>query len=250
MKGYEQKAYKEMLAWQIKMNRKPSLINNYTKSVQIKINHMIPEKIHDVITTSIKHIVQAALSGSEYTTKKSPLKDASLEEREKFVLQKLSSYKKIAAAEGAGTGAGGILLGLADFPLLLSIKMKYLFDTASIYGFDVRDYRERLYILHLFQLAFSSKLKRREIYKIIANWEEKVQDYPDKKRYLKQIDWRSFQLEYRDHIDLIKMLQMLPGFGAIVGTIANYHFLDALGEVAMNGYRLRWFKVRDNKLID
>ena len=32
---------------------------------------------------------------------------------------------KIAAAEGAGTGAGGILLGLADFPLLLTIKIKF-----------------------------------------------------------------------------------------------------------------------------
>ena len=32
---------------------------------------------------------------------------------------------KIAAAEGAGTGAGGILLGLADFPLLLGIKIKF-----------------------------------------------------------------------------------------------------------------------------
>lgn len=244
MEGYEQKAYKEMLSWQIKMNRKPSIINKYTKNIQNKINNMIPDKIHNVITTSIKHIVQAVLAGSEYTTMRAPLKGASLEEREKYVLQKLSSYKKIAAAEGAGTGAGGILLSLADFPLLLSIKMKYLFDTATIYGFDVRDYRERLYILHLFQLAFSSELKRRQIYKIIVDWEERVCDYPDKERYLKQIDWRSFQLEYRDHIDLVKMLQMIPGFGAIVGTIANYHFLDSLGEVAMNGYRLRWFGAR------
>jgi len=137
-------------------------------------------------------------------------------------------------------------LGLADFPLLLSIKMKFLFDIASIYGFNVRDYRERLYILHLFQLAFSSRLKRREVYKIIANWEVRVLDYPEE-RFLKQMDWRSFQLEYRDHIDLIKMMQMVPGFGAIVGSIANYHFLDVLGEVAMNGYRLRWFEKNEEK---
>jgi len=65
--------------------------------------------------------------------------------------------------------------------------------------------------------------------------------------YLKQIDWRSFQQEYRDHLDLIKMFQMIPGFGAVVGTIANYHFLDVLGEVAMNGYRLRWFQNKEEK---
>lgn len=246
MDVYEQKAYKEMLIWQIKMNKKPSFINKSTKTFQNKINHMIPEKVHQVITISTKHIVQVVLSGSEYTTTRFPLQDVCLEEREKVALLKLNRYKKIAAAEGAGTGAGGILLGLADFPLLLSIKMKFLFDIASIYGFNVRDYRERLYILHLFQLAFSSRLKRREVYKIIANWEVRVLDYPEE-RFLKRMDWRSFQLEYRDHIDLIKMMQMVPGFGAIVGSIANYHFLDVLGEVAMNGYRLRWFEKNEEK---
>ncbi len=61
---------------------------------------------------------------------------------------------KIAAAEGAGTGAGGILLGLADFPLLLTIKIKFLFDAATLYGFDTSKQEERLFILHVFQLAF------------------------------------------------------------------------------------------------
>ena len=51
-------------------------------------------------------------------------------------------------------GAGGILLGLADFPLLLGIKIKFLFDAATLYGFDTSDKEERLFILHVFQLAF------------------------------------------------------------------------------------------------
>lgn len=59
--------------------------------------------------------------------------------------------------EGAGTGAGGILIGLTDLPLLLGIKIKLLYELASIYGFDVKDYRERMYILNIFQLAFSSQ---------------------------------------------------------------------------------------------
>ncbi len=46
----------------------------------------------------------------------------SLQRRDDEVRKKIDEYKKIAAAEGAGTGAGGILLGLADFPLLLTIK--------------------------------------------------------------------------------------------------------------------------------
>ena len=53
------------------------------------------------------------------------------------------------------------------------------------------------------------------------------------------MDWRDFQQEYRDYIDLVKMFQLIPGFGAIVGAFANYNLLDQLGEAAMNSYRLR-----------
>ena len=78
---------------------------------------------------------------------------------------------KIAAAEGAGTGAGGILLGFADFPLLLTIKIKFLFDAATLYGFDTSKQEERLFILHVFQLAFSSDDHRKEIWKAIETWD-------------------------------------------------------------------------------
>lgn len=66
----------------------------------------------------------------------------------------MDEYKKIAAAEGAGTGAGGILLGLADFPLLLGIKIKFLFDAATLYGFDTSDKEERLLSFTFSSLPF------------------------------------------------------------------------------------------------
>lgn len=52
-------------------------------------------------------------------------------------------------------------------------------------------------------------------------------------------DWRIFQQEYRDYIDIAKMLQMVPGIGAVVGAYANYKLMDKLGNTAMNAYRLR-----------
>ena len=61
---------------------------------------------------------------------------------------------------------------------------------------------------------------------------------------LDQFDWRRFQQEYRDYIDLAKMAQMLPLIGAPVGMIVNYRLLDRLGETAMNAYRMRWFEGR------
>jgi hypothetical protein len=151
-----------------------------------------------------------------------------------LVKKSLETFKKTAAIEGASTGAGGLLLGLADFPLFLSIKMKFLFEVASIYGYNTKEYEERLFLLYVFQLAFSSETHKEETLEKIENWETK-------KHEVKDLDWRIFQQEYRDYIDLVKLMQILPGIGAVVGGVANYHLVQQLGECAMNCYRLRIF---------
>ncbi|MCK0471158.1 EcsC family protein [Halalkalibacter sp. APA_J-10(15)] len=239
---YEETVYEELDRWKRKLTKRQSMMGRYTKGLQAKVNGLIPEKVHTFVTTSIKNMTHATLIGSEYTTKIEPKQGLSLSERDKSFKEILTSYKRTAALEGAGTGAGGIILGMVDFPLLLSIKMKFLFDTASTYGYDVRDYRERLFVLYLFQLAFAREEKRPALLERIENWEEEKEKLPSKDVYLAEVDWKSFQLDYRDYIDLPKMLQLIPGFGAIVGATANYRFLEILGETAMNGYRIRLLK--------
>lgn len=238
MDAYEQLILKELRAWQREMARKPSLLDRMAKGVQNKTNRLIPGKVHEILTAAIKNMIIAVLTGTEYITR-GPERHLTLEQREKIVREKIVFYKRTASLEGAGTGAGGILLGLADFPLLLSIKMKFLFDTAGVYGFDVKDLRERLYILNLFQLAFSSRQNRVEVYARVLDWDGYLERHP---LSLESVDWRVFQQEYRDYIDLVKLLQLVPGFGAVVGALANYKLLDELGHTAMNGYRLRLFK--------
>lgn len=230
---------RECMEWQHSMMKPSSGFNRAAKSVQQKINDKIPQKVHDALTESIKQMVRTVLFGSELTAKREPYKEISWYGREKLIDEKIKSYKRVAAAEGAGTGAGGFMLALADFPMLLTIKIKFLFDAASIYGFDVKDYRERLYILHLFQVAFSSERKRIHAFKQLKNWQETVQTYPSKETHLKQMDWQTFQQEYRDYIDLAKLMQLVPGFGAIVGGVANYRFLNSLGRTTKNAYRMR-----------
>lgn len=233
--SYEQIAYAEMKAWQKKMAARPSLVNQLSKRLQTKINSYIPEKVHKAITATIKQMVRGVLFGYKYITK-TPAPAARLDLTEAAVLKLISNYKKTAAAEGGITGAGGLLLGIAEFPILLGIKMKMLFDIASLYGFDVKDYKERVYILHIFQLAYSSQERRREVYKMITDWEVQKQQLPDD---IHQFDWRAFQQEYRDFIDLAKMAQLIPGIGAVVGIVVNYKLLKDLGNTAMNAYRMR-----------
>ncbi|MBO0586849.1 EcsC family protein [Sporosarcina sp. E16_8] len=232
MVDYSMRVQEELHFWKRKMTKRSGLISRTSKKAQMKVNGFIPEKFHKVMTESIKNMVKATLVGSNITTKKGQSTAQSLYERDELFKEKLSSFRKTAVIEGAGTGAGGIMLGLVDFPLLLSIKMKFLFEAAAVYGFDTNEYEELLFILHVFQLAFSSEETRKETLSIIENWDEE-------KLMIADMDWRDFQQEYRDYIDLVKMFQLIPGFGAIVGAFANYNLLDQLGEVAMNSYRLR-----------
>ena len=70
----------------------------------------------------------------------------------------------------------------------------------------------------------------------MIDWENKKKQLPND---IHQFDWRLFQQEYRDYIDLAKMAQLLPVIGAPVGVIVNYRLIRKLGETAMNAYRMR-----------
>lgn len=233
--AYQKKINEELKDWQKKMCRRPSVAGKLSKAFQDRINRIIPQKVHKAITATIKQMVRAVLFGSKYTV---PKKNnfGSLEETESAILQKINNYKKTAAVEGGIAGTGGILLGFVEFPVLVGIKIKLLFDIASMYGFDVKDYKERLYILYIFQLAFSSQKFRRITFNQIENWEQKAKELPDD---IHSFDWQNFQQEYRDYIDLAKMAQLIPVIGAVVGVIVNYQLLEKLGTTAMNAYRMR-----------
>lgn len=236
--SYEDIALRELRAWQGEMVSSPSLFNRLSKKLQVKMNSFIPEKIHQVITATIKQMIKGVLFGARQITKEiSPFQD--LQSTEEAVEKLIRNYKHTASVEGGVTGAGGILMGLADFPLLLAIKIKMLFDIASLYGFDVQDYKERVYLLHIFQLAFSSHEHRTHIYLQMNDWENQKHLLPDD---INQFDWRNFQLEYRDYIDLAKMAQLVPGIGAVVGVVVNYKLVKKLGLTAMNAYRMRIFQ--------
>lgn len=234
--SYEEQVQNELAFWAFEQQKKPGILAQLANGMQTKINSYIPQKVHRAITAAIKQMVKGVLFGVQHTTvdlAKAPL---SLLHREALVKSKIESYCKIGAAEGGITGAGGFLMGMADFPILMAIKIKLLFELANIYGFDVDDYRERLFILHIFQLAFSSREASTKLYLQLKNWDETIKKYP---KNTDGFDWQTFQQEYRDYIDLAKIAQLLPVVGAAVGAVANYKLLKKLGKTAMMCYRMR-----------
>lgn len=238
MDVYTQQVNKELRTWQKAMQRGISIPGKLTRGLQQKINKVIPEKVHNALTAAVKQTTRAVISGAGFTSPP-PLFEEDLAVRETKVRERINFYKTTAATEGALTGAGGILLGLADFPLFLSIKMKMLFDIAALYGRNVDDYKERLFILHIFFITFSTQDFRNKLYPIIADWDNYSRELPED---INTFDWRNFQQQYRDYLDLAKLLQLMPVIGAAVGAYVNHRLTDKLGQSAMNAYRLRIFK--------
>jgi hypothetical protein len=236
--AYEQQAYREMKTWQRMVQRKPRLSHRLTAYLQSKWNGILPEKLHQGLTIIIEKMVKGVLFGAKQLSAR-PKPDHDLEAIERKADKLISNYKQIASTEGAIAGSGGFLFGLAEFPVLIGIKIKLLFDLATAYGLDVKSYKERLYILYIFQLTFSSRRGRNAVYKIIADWEQYSHSLPED---ADAFNWRPFQQEYRDYIDLAKMAQLIPFIGAAVGFVVNKKLITQLGLYAKNCFRMRHFQ--------
>jgi len=236
--AYEALARDELAAWLARMGKGPSPLGRASKVLQAQINRIVPEKVHAAVTAVIERLTRVIVAGSDLTTAR-PLEAASLSARETRVRARIGAYRAAAAAEGGVAGAGGFALALAEFPTLIATKIKLLFEIAALYGHDGAELSERLYILSIFQLAFSSADHRREVLAAMADWRSRTQPAS-----LDAVDWRAFQQEYRDYIDLAKLAQMIPLIGAPVGAVVNYRLLDKLGETAIEAYRLRWFAAK------
>ena len=72
----------------------------------------------------------------------------------------------------------------------------------------------------------------------MTGWKETQQSLPED---INEFDWRNFQQEYRDYLDLAKMAQLIPVIGAPVGVVVNNRLIKKLGRTAMNAYRMRLF---------
>jgi hypothetical protein len=222
---------KELTAWEKQITKRPSITNRMSKNLQTKLQNLIPRKAQEVITLAIKAMIETVLSGSSLITKEKKATNPTLSESDFLVERIFSTYHKMAVAQGVGFGLGGFLINLADLPALLTIKVKFLFDCGKLYGFDVNQKTERLFMLYVFQLAYCSDARRLEIFPIIREWDKHAEQI--------EMDWERLQIEYRDYLDIAKLLQLLPVVGAVAGGTANHNLIKKLKKTAMNCYRLR-----------
>lgn len=226
----------EVETWRTGVLKPPGLWDRATRGTQDRINRIIPERVHAIVTSGVEAMTKGILFGSDLVQAR-PLADGSLAVREQRARAAIRTYRNAASVEGGVTGAGGFVLAAADFPALMAIKVRMLGDVVAAYGWGGDTVRERLFLLHIFHLAFASAKRRPEAMAELERWIADT-DQPDA---ITAYDWRRFQIEYRDYIDLAKLAQLIPVVGAPVGAVVNWRLVERLGETAMMACRMRWF---------
>ncbi|HZV84542.1 MAG TPA: EcsC family protein [Brevundimonas sp.] len=226
----------EVDAWRARMLKRPGLWDKATRGTQARINRMIPERVHAIVTAGVEAMTKGILFGSDLIQTRPPA-EGSLAAREVRARAMIRTYRNTAGVEGGVAGAGGFVLAAADFPALMAIKVRMLGDVVGAYGWGGGDtLRERLFLLHIFHLAFASAQRRPEALAALEAWIAGV----DQPETMTEYDWRRFQIEYRDYIDLAKLAQLIPVVGAPIGAVVNWRLVDRLGETAMMACRMRW----------
>lgn len=225
----------EVETWRARMLKRPGLWDKATRRTQDRINRIIPERVHTIVTSGVEAMTRGILFGSDLIQTR-PVADGSLAARELRARAMIRTYRNTAGVEGGVAGAGGFVLAAADFPALMAIKVRMLGDVVGAYGWGGDTVRERLFLLHIFHLAFASARRRPEALAALEAWIAGV----DQPETITEYDWRRFQIEYRDYIDLAKLAQLIPVVGAPIGAVVNWRLVDRLGETAMIACRMRW----------
>ena len=226
----------EVEAWRARMLKRPGLWDKATRGTQDRINRIIPERVHAIITSGVEAMTRGILFGSDLIQTR-PRPEGSLAARDERARAMIRTYRNTASVEGGVAGAGGFVLAAADFPALMAIKVRMLGDVVAAYGWGGDTVRERLFLLHTFHLAFASARRRPEALAELERWIAGI----DQPEAITEYDWRQFQIEYRDYIDLAKMAQLIPVVGAPIGAVVNWRLVERLGETAMMACRMRWF---------
>ena len=226
----------EMKVWRDRVLKRPGLWDKATRGTQDRINRIIPERVHAIITSGVEAMTKGILFGSDLIQPRRTA-EGSLAAREQRARAAIRAYRNTASVEGGVAGAGGFVLAAADFPALMAIKVRMLGDVVAAYGWGGGSVRERLFVLHIFHLAFASARRRPEALADLEKWIAGV----DQPEILTEYDWRTFQIEYRDYIDLAKMAQLIPLVGAPIGAVVNWRLVERLGETAVMACRMRWF---------
>ncbi|MGG4048136.1 EcsC family protein [Paenibacillus favisporus] len=147
-----------------------------------------------------------------------------------------ASRAKLAAAQGATTGIGGVLTLAIDIPAVLGLSLKVLQEIAVCYGYDPRDEKERLFIVKCLQFASADIVGKKAVLDELGQFDG---DHAPAQVMSQIQGWREVVQTYRDSFGWKKLFQLVPIAGILFGSISNKGTIEDVAEAGKMLYRKR-----------
>ncbi|WP_164751721.1 EcsC family protein [Paenibacillus validus] len=143
---------------------------------------------------------------------------------------------KLATAQGATTGFGGLFTLAIDIPAILGLSLKTIQEVAMVYGYDPKEKPERVFVIKCLQFASADIVGKKAVLEELADYGNESR----KPESLSQLQgWREVVAAYRDNFGWKKLFQLVPIAGMLFGAVLNRSTLQDVAEAATMLYRKR-----------
>jgi uncharacterized protein (DUF697 family) len=147
------------------------------------------------------------------------------------------SSMKIAAAEGAGLGLGGIVTIVPDLGILSAITMRMIQKLSLVYGFEFNSEEEMADLWIAAASAAGVDISRELLEKEVIN------------RFVPRVIQR-IAVQASGEVVEKWAGRLIPLASSLIGSVLNFYFVRAWGERAMGHFREKHLRARARKLAD
>jgi len=146
----------------------------------------------------------------------------------------IRSGMKLAAAEGAGFGLGGILTIMPDLGILSAITMRTIQKLSLIYGFEINTDDEIAELWIAAASAAGVDISRELLEKEVVN------------RFVPKVIQR---IAARASAEVVEKWagRLIPVASSAIGCALNYYFVSAWGQRALVHFRSKHLKARERR---
>jgi hypothetical protein len=162
------------------------------------------------------------------------LRNRPLEDCDRLALETGVFSQVFATAQGAATGAGGVLTTLVDIPLLFILSIRTILKIGHCYGYTLERQRDQHFVLGVLIAAVSGTLstKRCRIDRI-----HQLEDW-----LIHEMHEEVLAEELLSILFQLEVFEAISGVGAISGAVLNLAFMRKVDETARRVFQERWLK--------
>lgn len=263
---YEQQQCTEIDKWK---STKPNVVN---QAIGRLLKPLIWVLVKVVPDKAIEGAITAAYKAAEFLTDKddiirdaqiteiSELKHKDLELSDRLANEVHNWAIGVAGAEGAATGAAGLLGMAVDIPALITMSFRVIHKIGICYGYEATTEADKNYILQIFSAAGSNTMQEKQAAILIlrqatqaiakTTWKGMAQKAANNKFCVEGgiLAVKAVAKKFGINITKRKALQTIPGLGALIGGSMNLSLVNDIAWAARCMYQERWL-IDNNKIV-